>query len=337
MLGLEMILLFVLFGLLVGTLFGFFGMGGSFLITPALLILDYPSDVAVGSGMAFVFGTAVIAAIKHRELGQVDYKLGVAMIAGTAAGIEIGKEVVFYLKDLGLAENVIGVSYVVLLGGIGVFTTWDAIKNRGKGSVDLHDEDAEVDDLHPVAKKLQSWKVPPMLNLQDGVKISLWAALIVGLVTGLLSGFLGVGGGFIRMPALVYGLGIPVPIAIGTDLFEIVFSGGIGTWIYALEGSVNLGIVAPLLAGSALGAILGAKATSVVDTEEIKVTFGAMLLGGAAAVAARQLSQAYGIAWLNTVSLVLIFGSALVVTGVIALSVFKRLRERKAAARPAAG
>jgi len=79
----------------------------------------------------------------------------------------------------------------------------------------------------------------------------------VAFVTGLLSGFLGVGGGFIRMPALFYLIGVPVPIAVGTDLFEIVFSGGIGSFLYAMDGGVDLSIVLPLLAGSALGARVG--------------------------------------------------------------------------------
>jgi len=119
--GLVLPAVFVGFGVLIGILFGFFGMGGSFLVTPALLVMGYPSRVAVGSGLAFVFGTAVIATLKHRDLGQVDYKLGVAMIVGTTIGLEIGKELVVYLEEIGVAGLVIGVTYVGLLGGIGVF------------------------------------------------------------------------------------------------------------------------------------------------------------------------------------------------------------------------
>ncbi len=111
--------LFVAFGVLIGVLFGFFGMGGSFLVTPALLVMGYPSRVAVGSGLAFVFGTSVIATLKHRDLGQVDYKLGISMIIGTTVGLEVGKEIVLYLEELGLAGNIISVTYVLLLGGIG--------------------------------------------------------------------------------------------------------------------------------------------------------------------------------------------------------------------------
>ena len=90
-LGPRVIALFVTFGFMVGVFFGFFGMGGSFLVTPALLVMGYQTDVAVASGLAFVFGTSVIATLKHRDLGQVDYKLGVSMIIGTTLGIEVGR------------------------------------------------------------------------------------------------------------------------------------------------------------------------------------------------------------------------------------------------------
>ncbi|SDK03164.1 hypothetical protein SAMN05216226_11518 [Halovenus aranensis] len=325
----ALLVLFVGFGLLIGILFGFFGMGGSFLVTPALLVMGYPSRVAVGSGLAFVFGTSVIATLKHRDLGQVDYKLGVLMIAGTTAGIEVGKEVVLHLEDLGLAGSIISVTYVVLLGGIGVFVTYEAVTGSDGGiDHDAADDPADADEIPDIAKTIQSYRVPPMIDLRGGVTVSLWMILGVAFATGLLSGFLGVGGGFIRMPALFYLIGVPVPIAVGTDLFEIVFSGGIGSFTYALDGGVNLSIVLPLLAGSALGARIGSAATSIVDEDEIKVYFGVMLLGGAVAVAVRELGNVYGIDAFDVVSLVLILGSALLVSGAVVYSTVSALRER---------
>ncbi|MFC7250758.1 sulfite exporter TauE/SafE family protein [Halomicroarcula sp. GCM10025324] len=333
----ALIALFVGFGLLIGILFGFFGMGGSFLVTPALLVMGYPTRVAVGSGLAFVFGTSVIATLKHRDLGQVDYKLGISMIIGTTAGIEVGKETVLFLEELGLAGGIISVTYVVLLGGIGAFVTYEALSSRGSGGNDLghdveEDEDAEVPEI---AKKIQSYRIPPMLSLRGGVQISLWVVLAVAFVTGLLSGLLGVGGGFIRMPALFYLIGVPVPVAVGTDLFEIVFSGGIGSFLYAQSGGVDLSIVAPLLAGSAFGARLGSAATGLVDEEGIKVYFGVMLLLGAAAVALRQVGNYLGIEVLNTVSFVIIIGAALLVSGAVVYSSIVAIREESSTARSA--
>jgi hypothetical protein len=327
--GLAVLVLFVGFGLLIGVLFGFFGMGGSFLVTPALLVMGYPSRVAVGSGLAFVFGTSVIATLKHRDLGQVDYKLGVLMIAGTTAGIEVGKEVVLHLEELGLAGSIISVTYVVLLGGIGVFVTYESLTG-GDGGIDHDTEDADAEDIPQIARTIQSYRVPPMIDLRGGVSVSLWMILAVAFATGLLSGFLGVGGGFIRMPALFYLIGVPVPIAVGTDLFEIVFSGGIGSFLYAMSGGVDLSIVLPLLAGSAFGARIGSAATSIVDEDEIKVYFGLMLLGGSVAVAVRELGNVYGVGFFDTVSMALILGSALLVSGAVVYSSITALREAAA-------
>ena len=326
----ALLTLFVLFGMLIGILFGFFGMGGSFLVTPALLIFGYESTVAVGSGMAFVFGTSVIATLKHRDLGQVDYKLGVLMIVGTATGIELGKEIVLHLQEMGLAGAVISATYVLLLGGIGAFVTRESLSDDGGSGALDHDAeeggDLDDEDIPDIAKKIQSYRIPPMIDLRGGITVSLWMILLVAFATGLLSGFLGVGGGFIRMPALFYLVGVPVPIAVGTDLFEIIFSGGIGTFLYAQAGGVNLGIVVPLLAGSALGARLGSAATSIVDEDEIKVYFGIMLLLGSIAVAIKEIGGAYEIPALRTASVVVIIGAAVLVSGAVVYSSVKSLR-----------
>ena len=320
--------LFVGFGVLIGLLFGFFGMGGSFLVTPALIVMGYPTDVAVASGLAFVFGTSVIATLKHRDLGQVDYKLGVLMIAGTTAGIEVGRIGLHVMQDLGVANTFVSVAYVGLLGGIGLFVTRNALRGNGGGISHDADEDADADgeEIPEIARTIQSYEVPPMMSLRGGVTVSLWLILLVAFATGLLSGLLGVGGGFIRMPALFYLIGVPVPVAVGTDLFEIVFSGGIGSFLYAMDGAVNLTIVVPLLAGSALGARLGAAATSIVDESEIKVYFGVMLLLGALAVAVREIGGVIEMPVLDTVSLLIILGAATLVSGAVVVSSIRELR-----------
>ncbi|OAQ54269.1 hypothetical protein HTG_01655 [Natrinema mahii] len=337
--SLALIVMFVGFGLLIGILFGFFGMGGSFLVTPALLVMGYDANVAVGSGLAFVFGTSVIATLKHRDLGQVDYKLGILMIAGTTAGIEVGKVGLEYLQELGLAGSVVSVAYVFLLGGIGVFVTYEAMKSGGGDGLEHDvDEDADLEDeeIPEIAQKIQSYSVPPMISIRGGFTVSLWMVLLVAFATGVLSGFLGVGGGFIRMPALFYLIGVPVPVAVGTDLFEIVFSGGIGSFLYAQSGAVDLSIVAPLLAGSALGARVGAAATNLVNEDDIKVYFGVMLLLGSIAVAVREIGGVLEMPVLDTVSLAIILGAALLVSGAVVYSAITMLRSEASASSPAA-
>jgi|AntRauMinimDraft_4_1070384.scaffolds.fasta_scaffold00010_63 hypothetical protein len=325
----EMLALFIGFGLVVGLLFGFFGMGGSFLVTPALLMLDYPASVAVGSGMAFVFGTAVIATLKHHDLGQVDYKLGVIMIAGTTVGIEVGRASVFYLEDLGLADGIISVVYVFLLGGIGLMITREALKGDDDGGIDhgAVDKDLSEYEIPEVAKRIQETvRIPPMVTLRGDVRVSAWVITAVAFSTGLLSGFLGVGGGFIRMPAMIYAIGVPTPVAVGTDLFEIVFSGGIGSYLYGQSGGVDLSIVAPLLFGSALGARIGSAATAIVDSDDIKIYFGGMLLAGSIAVGIGEIGTYLGSELLETIGLFLVIGAAVVVAGAIVFTTLRSLR-----------
>ncbi len=334
----ELLALFVGFGLVVGVLFGFFGMGGSFLVTPALLMMGYAPRVAVGSGMAFVFGTAVIATLKHHDLGQVDYKLGVIMIAGTTLGIEVGRASVFYLEALGLAGGVISVAYVLLLGGIGLLVTREALAGDGAGiDHDAADKDLSDYEIPPVAKRIQETvRIPPMVSLRGDVQVSAWVITFVAFLTGLLSGFLGVGGGFIRMPAMIYAIGVPVPVAVGTDLFEIVFSGAIGSYLYGQGGGVDLGIVVPLLFGSALGARVGSAATAVVDADGIKVYFGGMLLVGALAVGIGEVGSYVGSEFLETLGLLLVIGAAVVVAAAILYTALRSLRatRRRGAASP---
>jgi uncharacterized protein len=326
----DLLVLFVAFGFVVGILFGFFGMGGSFLVTPALLMLGYPTPVAVGSGMAFVFGTAVIATLKHHDLGQVDYRLGAIMIVGTTLGIEAGRIAVFSLEDLGLAAGVISAAYVVLLGTIGALVTRDALGGEG-GGID-HGAGGEVSADHEmpeIARTIgRTVRVPPMVTLRGGVRVSVWLVTGVAFLTGLLAGFLGVGGGFVRMPAMIYAIGVPVPVAVGTDLFEIVFSGAIGSYLYGQAGGIDLGIVVPLLLGSALGARIGSAATAVVDPQGIKVYFGGMLLAGALAVAVGEVGSALAIESLETLGLAMVIGAAVVVSTAVLLTTVRCLRDR---------
>ncbi|WP_458187264.1 sulfite exporter TauE/SafE family protein [Haladaptatus sp. NG-WS-4] len=306
--------LFVGFGLLIGILFGFFGMGGSFLVTPALLVMDYPARVAVGSGLAFVFGTSVIASLKHRDHGQVDYKLGALFIVGMTVGIEGGKQVVFLLEELGMADLVVGVSYVVLLGAVGLLILKDARTTSDDG------------DDRALVERFESIQLPPTVSIKGGTEVSVWLTLAIAAAIGVLSGFLGVGGGFLLMPAMMYVLGVPAAVAVGTDVFQITASGAVGSFLYAQSGAVDLSIVVPLLMGSALGARIGAASTAIVDEDEIKGYFAAMLLAGSAAVASKRLGNTFDVDALVTLSMALIFGAALLVSGAIMYATVKNLR-----------
>jgi len=320
----ELVAMFVAFGFMVGVFFGFFGMGGSFLVTPALLILGYPAPVAIGSSMAFVFGTAVIATMKHHDAGQVDYRLGALMFVGITLGIELGSRLVFGLEVLGIANVVVGVAYVLLLAAIGVLFTRSALQtDESDGETDGTEDadgDAETDsddDVPAIARRIQSYNLPPMMTLADGSKASLWTISGVGGGVGLVSGFLGVGGGFVRMPAIYYVIGTSLAAAVGTSLFGGLMSGAIGAFTYGRAGVIDLGIVTALLVGSALGARIGSSATAYVNEDDVTIYFGIMLLVASAAVGISELSAWLEIPVLDQLSFLLLVGSALLVCSMI--------------------
>jgi uncharacterized membrane protein YfcA len=307
-LGVSLVLfgLFVGFGFIVGVFFGFFGMGGSFLVTPALLILDYPAPVAIGSSMAFVFGTAVIATLKHHDAGNVDYRLGVLMFVGIVVGIEAGRRAVFYLDEIGRAEVVVGFAYVVLLAGIGVLFMRSAVNGE-----------EENDEVPETAKKVKSYGFPPKVALSDGSETSIWTVSGIGGGVGLVSGFLGVGGGFVRMPAIYYLIGVSLSVAVGTSLLGGLMSGAVGAFSYGRMGVIDLTIVVPLLVGSSLGARVGSATTARVDESEVTIYFGAMLLVASLAVALGELGRFLSEPVLDTASFVLLVGSAFFVCVVV--------------------
>ena len=316
-LGPELFGLFVAFGFMVGVFFGFFGMGGSFLVTPALLILGYPAPVAIGSSMAFVFGTAAIATMKHHDSGQVDYKLGALMFVGLTVGIEIGSRLVFGLEVLGIANVVVGVAYVILLAAIGALFTRSALDTGREDDGDDEDDEGDADDIPTIARWIQSYEIPPMTTLADGSRASLWTISGVGGGVGLVSGFLGVGGGFVRMPAIYYAIGTSLAAAVGTSLFGGLMSGAVGAFTYGRAGVIDLGIVTALLVGSALGARIGSSATAYVDEEDVTIYFGLMLLVASAAVGIGELSAWLAMPVLDRLSFVLLIGSALLVCAMI--------------------
>jgi uncharacterized membrane protein YfcA len=285
--------------------------------------------------MAFVFGTAVIATLKHDDVGQVDYKLGALMFVGIALGIEAGKTLVLLLDALGQAEVVVGGVYVLLLAGIGLLFTRNALEG---GEEVESDEDAagenDDDDIPDVAKRIKSYRIPPMVTLKDDSEASLWTISGVGGGVGVVSGFLGVGGGFIRMPAIYYLIGVPLTVAVGTSLFGALISGGVGAYTYGLSGVIDLGVVTALLAGSALGARIGSAATAYVDEGDVTIYFGLMLLLSSLAVLFGELANWLAMPVLDGLSFLLLVGSAVFVTVVILYHGVVAIREDSAAPAP---
>ncbi len=215
-------------GFLVGILGGFFGVGGGFIAGPFMFWAGVPMNFVVGTDLAHMTGKSIVASKRHRTLGHVDVKLGSLMVVGTIIGVEWVPALSKSWKTAGNVDVVIGVVYIVILLVISAFTAWESLRALRMIRTDQMDVKDAI-GVKGLSKRVHGIKIWPMMSFPNSgiASISLWTILAVGFITGLLSGALGVGGGFIRMPLLVYVIGLPTHVAVGTDLFEIVFSSGL--------------------------------------------------------------------------------------------------------------
>jgi uncharacterized protein len=283
----------VIVGFLIGILGGFFGVGGSFIAGPALRAVGLDWNFAVGTDLAHIVGKSVVAAKRHRALGNVDLRLGLIMAIGTIAGAEVGAQLIQMLKRAGNVNLVVSVVSIAVYLSISTFMIWESWKTltsqKGRlprGKVTSGKMKQDHSEFGHVTRAIQRLKIWPMIALPaSGVKaISLWIILLVAFVGGLFSGFLGGGAGYIRMPSMVYVLGIPTHLAVGTDLFEIIISASYGTFSHALKGNVDILIALVMNTGAAVGAQIGAISTQYFAGPKIRLAFVPLPLIGAAIV-----------------------------------------------------
>ena len=279
-------------GFLIGILGGFFGVGGSFIAGPALRAVGLDWNFAVGTDLAHIVGKSVVAAKRHRALGNVDLRLGFIMAIGTMGGAELGAQLIQMLKRAGNVNFVVSVVSIVIYVSISSFMIWEAWrtlhfqKRRGArskmaGPVAKQDESS----FSHRTRAIQRFHMWPMVYLPaSGVRISLWVIVLVSFIGGMFSGFLGGGAGYIRMPMLVYVLGIPTHLAVGTDLFEIIISASYGTFSHAIKGNVDILIALVMHTGAAIGAQIGAISTQYFAGPKIRIAFVPLPLIGAAIV-----------------------------------------------------
>jgi len=266
----------------VGILGGFFGVGGGFIAGPFMFWAGVPMNFVVGTDLAHMTGKSIVASKRHRTLGHVDMKLGAFMIFSTIVGVEIGAQIIERLEETGAVDLVIGVVYIVILLLISGFTAWEslhALRMIRSDQMDVKD----VVGFQGLTRRTQKIKIWPMMSFPNSgiASISLWTVFGVGFITGILSGALGVGGGFVRMPLLVYVLGVPTHVAVGTDLFEIIFSSGYGTITHALKGNVDILMALVMQTGAALGAQIGASSTRFFAGPRIRLFFSVLPVIGA--------------------------------------------------------
>ena len=277
-------------GFLVGLLGGFFGVGGGFLAGPMMFLIGVPMNFVVGTDLAHMTGKSIVAARRHRILGHVDVRLGLLMVLGTVPGIEVGARIIESLESAGSIDTVVGIAYVVILLAIGTFTAWESLRALQLVRTERMDaKDALA--FQGVTRQVQRFRLPPLVSLPaSGIEsISLWVVLGVSFLTGLLAGVLGVGGGFIRMPMMIYLVGVPTHVAVGTDLFEVVISAGFGTVTHALKGNVDVLMALVMGTGAAIGAQIGAVSTRFFAGPRIRLFFSVLPFVGATLVILRLL------------------------------------------------
>ncbi|MBI4858753.1 MAG: sulfite exporter TauE/SafE family protein [Candidatus Riflebacteria bacterium] len=272
----------IILGIGVGIIGGFFGMGGAWMVTPGLNILGFPMAFAIGTDIAHMAGKSLISTMRHGKFGNVDYKLGLIMLVGTIVGFEAGAQMVMWLERLGNVEKVVRWIYLLLLTFIAWMVFHDVRRRLQKERAALA-AGTKFDPLETGIewhKTLQNIKIPPMIHLPvAGIYCSAWLPISVSFFTGWLAGILGIGGGLIRMPALIYLIGCPTHIAVGTDLFEVMISGLYGAGTYTYKGRTELVAALIMLIGAAIGAQIGAVATKYIKGYGIRVAFGITVIG----------------------------------------------------------
>jgi uncharacterized membrane protein YfcA len=279
-------LVIIALGGVVGLLTGMVGVGGGFLTTPILIFYGIPPAVAVASATTQITGTSVSGVLAHRRRKGVDYRMGAVVIAGGLVGALAGGMVFRLLQQAGQIDTVIAILYVVLLGTIGSLMARES--GTALGLVKRRDDpDKKARRHNPLIASLPfRWRF-----YQSGLYISPLAPLLLGLIAGMLTVLLGVGGGFIVVPAMIYILGMSAQVVVGTSLLQILFVTAATTLVHATSTkSVDIVLAGLLLLGSVIGAQFGARLAQKAKPELLRMFLAIIIL----AVALR---MAIGLAW----------------------------------------
>jgi uncharacterized membrane protein YfcA len=267
---------FLLLGLggLIGFLSGLFGVGGGFLMTPALIFIGVPPPVAVGTEANQIVASSVSGVLAHWQRRNVDFKMGAVLLVGGLVGSTFGVWLFAVLRSLGQIDLVIKLSYVTFLGVIGSLMFVESLRamrrrrTAGSSRVKLHKHTW----VHGLPFKMRFRR--------SKLYISALLPLGVGVVVGVLAAIMGVGGGFIMVPAMIYLLGMPTSVVVGTSLFQIIFVTANVTFLQAYANqTVDVVLALLLLTGAVIGAQIGAKAGAKLHGEQLRILLAVMVLG----------------------------------------------------------
>jgi len=267
-------LFIVVLGFVVGLLSGMFGVGGGFLTTPLLIFYGIPPTVAVASAATQITGASVSGVMVHMRRGGVDMKMGGVMIAGGLAGSIVGAALFRWLQSTGRIDVVIGLLYVLILGGIGGLMLKDALVALGYIGPTQPSGPAPSRHNRWVASLPLRWRF-----YSSGLYISPVAPLTLGFIAGVLTVFLGIGGGFILVPAMIYLLGMPARIVIGTSLVMVLAVSAATTMVHSLTTrSVDIVLAGLLLLGGVIGAQYGALLTTRIKPDLMRLALAIIIL-----------------------------------------------------------
>ncbi len=266
---------FLLLGLggLIGFLSGLFGVGGGFLMTPALIFIGVPPPVAVGTEANQIVASSVSGVLAHWQRGNVDFKMGFVLLIGGLFGSTFGVWLFAFLRSVGQIDLVIKLSYVTFLGTIGALMFVESLRAMrrrraaGASRAKLHKHTW----VHGLPFKMRFRR--------SKLYISALLPLAIGFLVGILAAIMGVGGGFIMVPAMIYLLGMPTSVVVGTSLFQIIFVTANVTFLQAYANqTVDVVLALLLLAGAVIGAQLGAKASVLLRGEQLRILLAIMVL-----------------------------------------------------------
>ena len=258
----------------VGFLSGLFGVGGGFLMTPLLIFIGVPPPVAVGTEANQIVASSVSGVLAHWRRANVDFKMGFVLLLGGFVGSSLGVILFKYLQNLGQLDLVIKLSDVILLGIIGFLMLWESSRTiiRSRSAAARRGKLHQHNWLHGLPFKIRFRK--------SKLYISAILPFLIGAIVGVLSAIMGVGGGFIMVPAMIYLLGMPTSLAIGTSLFQIIFVTANVTFLQALTvQTVDILLAVLLLTGAVIGAQFGSKYSVRMKGEQLRALLALLVLG----------------------------------------------------------
>lgn len=268
--------IFLLLGLggLVGFLSGLFGVGGGFLMTPLLIMIGVPPTVAAASDSNQIVAASASGTYAHSRAGSVDFKMGFLLLVGGVGGGTAGVWLIKLLRAMGEADLFITITYVIMLGGIGTYMFFDSVRGL-RGAVPARPAEARPSLYARMVHRLP-WQVH---FTRSRVTLSVLLPLLLGVLVGILSAIMGVGGGFIMVPVMIYLLRMPMHVVVGTSLFQILFTCMNVTVLQAtVNHTVDFILALILLLGSVVGAQLGARVNKRLKADQLKILMAVIVL-----------------------------------------------------------